>query len=106
MDSFKPIKEKVKNAVEDYKRMFPMEYRATVDWIDDVRNAQKTKFAEVGKENVLDRKLGEMPETLDIMIRNALSPEEREVFFDKKESKILNRWFFNEFREFKITVNI
>ena len=98
----KHYQEKIEKIVLDYTVMFSQEYSLIVKFIKDTKVFNKTKFAEVGGDNVLDRKLGEYPVTLENLFNVSLNNEEKSYFRSKRGS----RWFFKKFNEFAVTVDV
>lgn len=88
---------------ENYKEMFPAEYRAVVNYLEERRKNLKTNFAELkeskGGSNtpeLIERAIHEIPVTLEKMFQVSLSIEGL-MWFRTKEG---SRWFANEYREF------
>lgn len=94
----------IKTIVEDYKWLFKVEYQDFLQWIKEVQKQQENKFATItGQEDeIIQRKLGEVPETLHVMFQKRLDTEDREYLRSKKGS----RWFYKTFKEFRVTKDI
>lgn len=94
---------RIRNIVGGYKELFPQEYEATVNFIADNRRLQENEFASLKKEqNMLERALFELPETLDTMLIKELSTDELTWF----KSKTGGRWFAKSFPQFALAVKI
>lgn len=94
------LKLKIKDLVAQYKRIFPEEYHATIEYLKNNRKLLKNEFADLTKEgtNALERGLYEIPETLDNIFRMKLKDHERMEL----ESKDGGRWFVRTFPEFSM----
>ena len=96
-------KNRIKSIVGGYKALFPEEYEALVKFIEQNRKLQDNEFASLKKEqNMLERALYEISETLDTMIGQKLSAEEL-TFFKSKEG---GRWFAKTFPQFALAIKI
>lgn len=86
-----------------YRNVFPQEYA-------DFLKGQKVKldllgenkFAEMKGSDIINRRLGEMPETLYAMFQTRLTPEEF-TWFRSQEG---GRWFFKTFPQYRETKTI
>jgi len=92
-------KAKVASIVEDYQRLFPEEYKNFLTAQRVKVNNITDKFATLKGSDVIERQLGEMPETLYYMLQTGLTGEETKWF----NSKDGYTWFYNTYKEFKVT---
>ena len=95
----------ISKIVEDYIRMFPREYALVVKMIGKIRVDQlssnkQDKFGGIKKVDVLERKIGEYPETLDTMFTSKLDSEDLGFFKSKKGSI----WFYKKYKQFATSV--
>jgi len=101
--------EKIEKIVSEYKRLFPGEYSAVCEQI--ARGRKELHDDDFGTLNpksqndVLDRKLHEIPATLFTMFEQALTPEAFTYLFSDADKKGA-RWFARKFREFAIPKKI
>ena len=97
-------KDRIRQAVSEYKKLFPDEYQAVVDHIKNERRSQATDWATLEGNHAIERKLGEVPETLFSMITQMLTVNELNQFRATGDAgKKAQRWFFNAFPEFRVT---
>lgn len=98
MDS---AKIKINKYVEVYKDVFKGEFRDFIKGlkpkVDDLQ--KENKFAKVEGSEIVERQLGEMPETLFLMLTKNLGPEEYAWW----QSQAGQKWFFNNHQDFKVT---
>lgn len=87
--------------VEEYQRLFPVEFH-------NFLNGQRQKLSELQADNkfatlegseVVERQLGEMPETLFVLLERNLTSDEY-TWYQKHEGQ---KWFYNTFPQYKIT---
>lgn len=90
--------EAIKKLVQDYKKVFPDEYRAVIDIVAEKRKGNK--FAEI-KGDFLERGLSEYPETLFNLF--ATLPNEEQEFLKSKKGIL---WFAKTFKEFSLCEKI
>lgn len=95
------VKTKITQLVENYKEMFGNEFQAFLRAQKPKTDAlqKENKFAELEGSQIIERQLGEMPETLFFMLQNRLGAEEY-TWYQSKPGQI---WFYNNFKEFKVT---
>jgi len=92
------LKKKIENIVSDYKTIFPKEYIAVIKLVSSKRSQQQGKFAETKGDHAIERGLYEIPETLDGLLNNNLTLEERKHY----KTKPMARWFAKRFPEFRL----
>lgn len=94
-------KQKITSIVKTYEEVFKQEFENFI-------KAQKpktelatsdNKFAELKGSDVIQRQLGEIPETLFVLLMKHLSGEEYAWYQTPKGAA----WFYNNFKEFKVT---
>lgn len=87
-----------------YRKLFPQEYADMVAIVKQKRSDTVTKFAEIKglKNEIISRKLGEMPSTLFQLFQIKFTDEEK-VWFKTKEAM---RWFYRRYPEFRVTKEI
>lgn len=94
-------KTKIRQYVESYKEVFSGEFRSFMQAqkpkLDDL--AKSNKYAEVKGSDVVERQLGEMPETLFLLLQKNLTAQEY-IWYQSMPGQA---WFFNTFTEFKVT---
>lgn len=97
-------KKKIQDLVAQYRKHFPEEYDATVQYLKSNRKLLKNELADLSKEgtSVLQRGMYEIPETLDNIFLMKLKAEEQKEL----ETKEGSRWFMAAFPEFKIPEKI
>lgn len=98
------VKEKIRNIVVEYIRLFPYEYEAVREDIRTIRMNLRNQFGS-GDSVVLDREIVRLPETLDMLFKKMLTAEEEMWLFgeNKKGGKKSNiRWFAREFSGFRV----
>lgn len=95
------VEGKIITLVNEYKRLFPAEFfdfqKAHIVKVDVLK--RENKFAKLKNTNIVERQLGEMPETLFVLLQRNLSAEELKWFNSPSGYK----WFYNHFPEFKVT---
>jgi len=92
------MKTKIKQIVEQYKQLFPSEYKEVVILVAEkkLQNAlNDNKFGKIEGE-ILERQLMEYPETLYNMIMMKLEDEEK-IWFNSKKGAL---WFAKHYKEF------
>ena len=100
MDSPELIKDKVRKVVVEYIRLFPAEFSVFKNQIANVREQQRTKWAESKNTDFIERKLYEVPETLWLAIKQNLADDEM-AWFQEHEG----RWFIKAFPVFAVTLS-
>ena len=95
------IKDKIKKITENYKQVFPEDYKATCLYIKKVRKAMQSTTGIVKGTDFLQRRIGEFPEILYDMLQQGLTPEENASWKNDKKHKISN-WFFSTYPEFRL----
>lgn len=95
-------KTKIKGIVENYKMLFPGEFKLVIEQIKMNRKKQRDKFATLKKTVFVERALIETPQTLNSMFDLRLTDDEKIEFKSKKGV----RWFANEFPMFKLAEKI
>lgn len=110
MDKFltDDLKNKVIGIVKAYKFHYKDEFDAFVAQQKARVAHNKDKFASTGGDNVIEREIYVIPQTLDIITQKILSQEEYMAFKDnlpefkdKPASKPMSRWFAKTFPEFR-----
>lgn len=100
-------KTKITTAVNEYKRLFPEEYKLFLKGNQITIESKKDKFATTGnKISALERHLYDVPEKLHSAIYQMLNEHEYEWYTSRGEySKTMQapRWFIETFPEFKVT---
>jgi iron-sulfur cluster repair protein YtfE (RIC family) len=100
-------KEKVKKAVREYIRTFPVEYSNFQNSHREKQDKKATKFGEVqGSQDQLVRHLIDIPATLDTVLLLHLSKEEHDWLFGLGEHKGQHggmAWFMKMFPQFNIS---
>lgn len=94
-------KQKITNVVKTYQEVFNREFQNFLLGQKPKTDAAVTdnKFAELKGSDVVERQLGEIPETLFVLLMKHLSPEEYVWYQSRKGAQ----WFYNTFKEFKVT---
>lgn len=92
-------KMKIRTAVLDYQRMFPVEYKQLMGVLEQERLNLENQFAEIKNTHVIKRGLFTISEKLSEMIGLKLTEQERISFKDKDNA----RWFAKEFPQFSLT---
>jgi hypothetical protein len=88
---------KVRQAVEDYKRLFPDEYILFAKQNRFVQDAQLDKFAQIKGSDFVLRKLFEIPENFDIILKAIFDEKDTEYWKSLKGAT----WFAKTFPIFK-----
>lgn len=96
----KKLKQKVETLTLKYIEIFPDEYRAVVNYLVGEREKNTNKFASVSKDKTLQRKIYEIPETLNKMFIKELTAEELTIMKDGQTGKDFAHWFAKRFPEF------
>lgn len=97
-------KDKIKIAVTEYKKLFPLEYKQFQVAITAKREDLVDKWASIEGDHVFERALYEVPEKLHNAIQKLLSDEELSWFNERdKDKKGATKWFLEVYPEFKIT---
>lgn len=95
-------KAKIRFAVNDYKSMFPQEYKELLGVIAYEKQNLDTEMAEVKSTHAIKRALFMVSEKLSVMIAKKLDEEEVK-YFKTKES---GRWFATEFPQFRLSKEV
>jgi hypothetical protein len=95
-------KQKIIDAVDQYKQQFPEEYKAFIAQTIERRKDLRSEFAEAKGKYALKRVLMEMPETLHNIINDKLDVGEV-TEFSAKEAVI---WFARTYKEFALPEKI
>lgn len=100
-------KEKISVAVQEYKRLFPVEYQQFLKSHQITIGKQKDQWGSTGKEShALERHLYDLPEKLHHSIIRMLSDEEHD-WWAARGNYIKNfaaaQWFIKKHPEFKVT---
>ena len=99
----RPLKQKKIHAVVlEYTQLFPQEWSMFKKSMKEARSNTTTDFAEVKSADAIDRKFGEMPETLYSSLKLLLEDDEFSWFISRDGM----RWFMNTFPEFRITKSV
>lgn len=96
------IQGNIKTFVDEYKKLFPIEYAMFLKQMEMNKLNTYNKFAEIKGTDALERKLIEYPETLYTILYDKLSPEGLAWLTTKKGA----RWFARKFPEFKVATKI
>lgn len=93
-------KNKIKEAVSQYTKLFPKEFELFKLMIEDTRRERIDKFSTFAKgDDVIKRKLYEVPEILHGTLMQILEDEELNELYSKKGG----RWFAKTFPVFSLT---
>lgn len=95
------IKQNIAKIIEEYKLLFPEEYKALIKQNKEVRDNLKEEFAKV-KSDTIQRQLIEWPETLYTMLVQQLTREELNELFRNKDHKTI-RWVARSYPELAIS---
>jgi len=95
-------KAKITKIVDEYKLIFNQEYNLFVEQQIQTRKGLLNEFASTQGDNVLERKLFDLPATLHSMFVEKLNKEEA-IWFKSKEG---GRWFQKTFIEFRASKKI
>lgn len=95
-------KKKIAQIVENYKMMFPGEFRLVIEQVSRNRKMQRDKFATLRKTDFVERALIEIPQTLSSMFDLRLADDEKIEFKSKKGV----RWFAGAYPMFKLAEKI
>ncbi len=93
---------RVTGIVDDYKKIFPDEYKAFVKQQKLMRNGLINEYAGVEGDKAVERKLFDTPATLHSMLVDKLTPEETKWFASKEGG----RWFAKNFKEFRASIKL
>jgi hypothetical protein len=99
-------KEKIKITVNEYKRMFPLEYETFLTSTRKKADSTENDFAELKKSDMISRHLFDLPEILHYALQRQLTDEEydwlysRGAYTGRREGLA---WFIKAFPQFKIT---
>lgn len=96
----KKLKNKIEKITLGYIDAFRDEYRLVVAYIEGEREKNKNKFGSISGEKVLQRKIYEIPETLNKLFIKELTPEELVLMKDGADGKDFAHWFAKRFPEF------
>lgn len=91
------IKTDIETVVRDYISTFGAEYELFKQAMRMQQTNASDDFAEMEGSEMVDRKLGELPETLHAMIKTRLTDQDYEWF----RSKVGAGWFFKKFKDFR-----
>lgn len=83
-----------------YIDLFPDEYRVVVNYLSAEKEKNKNKFASISSDKILQRKIYEIPETLNKIFIKELSAEELLLMKDGQSGKDFAHWFAKRFPEF------
>lgn len=92
--------QRIMEIVDDYKVMFPDEYRAFVIQQKEMRDGLINELASFQGDEMVQRKLFDMPATLHSLLNTKLTDEEFKYLLSDK-SKSGARWFAKTFKEFR-----
>lgn len=99
-------KDRIKKVVQEYRKMYPLEYQ---DFLASHRQKQDTKmneFAEFKQHSQLVRHLFDVPETLYFALKLKLTEEQFDWLYGFNEfegQRAGVTWFIRTFPQFKIT---
>lgn len=96
----KNLKNKVEKITLGYIDAFRDEYNLVVSYLDGEREKNRNKFGSISGEKVLQRKIYEIPETLNKILVKELTPEELVTIKDGAGGKDFAHWFAKRFPEF------
>jgi hypothetical protein len=96
----KNLKQKVETLTLKYIEIFPEEYSLVVKYLNGEREKNTNKFASVSQDKTLQRKIYEIPETLNKMFIKDLTAEELIMMKDGQNGKDFAHWFAKRFPEF------
>lgn len=96
----KQLKQKVESLTLKYIDVFPDEYRAVVNYISSEREKNVNKFASISSDKTLQRKIYEIPETLNKILVKELTDEQLVLMKDGQTGKDFAHWFAKRFPEF------
>ena len=89
--------------VKQYIRLFPQEYKDFRFGVKEKQRDLNTKFAEVkGPEEIVERLLYEVPETLWNLINMKTTADEHKWLSSKEGA----HWFAREFEHFRISSEV
>lgn len=97
----KEIQDKVEKITLNYIELYPDEYKQVCIQLEGEREKLNNKYASLGKDRVVDRKIHEIPETLHNMIINKLTAAELSQIKAGEEGKKFAYWFAKRFPEFR-----
>lgn len=97
----KKIQDKVEKITLSYIELYPEEYKQACVQLEGEREQLKNKYASMGDNRVIDRKIHEMPVTLYDMIVNKLSAQELSKTKTGEDGKKFAHWFAKRFPEFR-----
>lgn len=104
--SMQSTKNKIKDAVSEYIRLFPNEYAAFLASHRMKANNLQNDFAELKGSDQMVRHLVDVPETLFFIIKRNLNEQEYAWLYsldDYKGKRAGMAWFLRAFPQFKIT---
>lgn len=93
---------KIKSVVDEYKVMFPEDYKGTCEVVLHQRKNLKNEYASVIGSHVLQRALFSISEVLQGLIESRLDVGELTEFKEKESS----RWFAKTYKEFSLATKI
>lgn len=96
------VRGNIRMLVDEYKKIFPMEYAMFLKQMEINRLNTFNKFAEVKHTDAIERKIVEYPETLYVILLDKLSSEEF-TWFSSKEGA---RWFAKKYPEFRVATKL
>lgn len=99
---------KVEECIKKYTELYPGEWESFKTWSNEQRKSQKDKFGRVerGSSDLIERKLGEIPEALYMLLKQALSDEEWQWFTAEGPYKGDFRgpyWFYQTYPVFAVS---
>lgn len=98
--------EKIRWAVNEYIRLFPVEFKAFQNSVRAKRAVKQDKFAQVKESDFVERFLYEIPETLFYGIKKVLTTDEwawfqsNDQYANKQDGPL---WFHKNFPMFAIS---
>ena len=97
------IKKKINDAVEDYMAMHREEYSKFLRQMEWRRQNLDNEYAALKNDgHTIIRALYEIPETLSVMIAKKLTDKE----FDDANSLEFDRWFAENYPQFRLTSKV
>lgn len=99
------LKQKLEALTLKYIEVYPEEYNLVVKQIEANKEKNADDFASVGNEKMVNRKIHEIPATLDTIFITKLTADEL-AFMKGMEGKEIARWFATRFPEFSASKKI
>lgn len=93
---------KMRLIVSEYIKLFPDDYKESLNEIRTLKDRQTTDFAELKDTHAVKRVLFHTPVTLHNMFMAKLSGDEYNEVFNSKDKQGA-RWFATEFPQFAIS---